>query len=275
MPLKRILAHFDNTERSKRALDAALELANASDAHLIGCGVESYPTVPDFVGAQVPVEVYESIAAQTRAALETARDAFTETCRKAGREDRSEWQQVRGDPASALASAARCVDLIVIGQSEPDRDPAHIAALPDDLVLTAGRPILTVPYIGVKKKIGQSVLVAWSDTRESARAVMDALPILQSARSVTLLTVNPEDEFSLPGADIARWLAEHGVETELTRMTADSIDIADAILNQVSESGADLIVMGGYGHSRLRETVLGGTTRTILRQMTVPTLLAH
>lgn len=275
MPLKRILVHYDGTDRSNRALDAALALAGRSDAHVIGCGVENYPTVPDFVGAQVPAEVYESVAAQVRQTLDKAHEAFDERCRRAGRSDRSEWQQVRGDPAAALSSAARCTDLIVVGQSEPDKDPAHIAALPDDLVLSAGRPILTVPYIGAPESFGDRILVAWTDTRESARAVMDSLPLLQAAKSVSVVTVAPGEEDAVPGADIARWLSEHGVQAELTRMGTTEIDIASVILNQVSETGADLIVMGAYGHSRLRETVLGGTTRTVLRQMTVPVVMAH
>jgi nucleotide-binding universal stress UspA family protein len=230
--------------------------------------------VPGFVGAQVPAEIYENIANEVRSALKQARDSFEETCRKAGRNDRAEWQQVEGDPAHALAIAARCTDVIVLGQSEPEKDPSHIQALPDDLVMTAGRPILVVPYIGAPKTIGSHIVVAWANTRESTRAAMDALPLLQQAETVEIVTVNSGDRDSLPGADIARWLAEHGVEATINRFDA-GVDPADAVLNHVSDSGADMIVMGAYGHSRLRETVLGGTTRSILKQMTVPVLLAH
>lgn len=274
MPLKRMLVHYDNTERSNRALDAALDLADLHDAHLIGCGVETYPTVPGFIGAQVPADVYDSIAKETRAALEKAEQSFNDRCRKAGREDRSEWLQVTGDPAHAIATAGRCTDVIVIGQSEPKRDPANIEVLADDLVLTAGRPILVIPYIGVSKKPGRRVLVAWTNTREAARAVMDALPVLQQADSVNLLTINPE-EGDMPASDIARWLSEHGVEAEINRIADGGIEVGEQLLNQVSDTDADMIVMGAYGHSRLRETVLGGATRTVLRHMTVPVMMSH
>lgn len=274
MSLKRLFVHYDDSERSRRALAMALALADAHDAHVIGCGVETYPAVPGFVGAQVPAEVYENIAAEVRRALAAAKASFEEACRKAGREDRAEWQQAEGDPARALAAAARCTDLILLGQSKPGEDPAHIEALPDDLVMVSGRPILVVPYIGAPKTTGEKVLIAWTNTREAARAAMDSLPLLQQAKSVTVLTVDDGGSGVLPGADIARWLAEHGVNVETAHFGAD-IEPADAILNHVSDNGFDLIVMGAYGHSRLRETVLGGTTRSILKHMTAPVVLAH
>lgn len=274
MSLKRLFVHFDGSARGERALDTALRLADTHDAHVIGCAVESIPTLPTAVGVQVPAAVYDAIRAEVRAAMDKARMIFEESCRKAGRADRCEWQEVEGDPAHALAEAARCTDLIVLGQSEPDRDPAHIAALPDDLVMMAGRPILTVPYIGAPRTIGKNILVAWRNGREAARAVMDALPLLQQAEKVTILCINAGKWDDLPGADIARWLAEHGVTCRIERVSAE-VDPADTILNWVSDNGADLIVMGAYGHSRLRETILGGTTRGILRHMTVPVLIAH
>jgi nucleotide-binding universal stress UspA family protein len=274
MSFKRLFVHFDNSERSTRALDMALQLADQHDAHLIGCGVESYPAVPGFVGAQVPAEIYETIAQEVRDRLTESRDAFSEACRKAGREDRCEWQQVEGDPAHALAVAARCTDLIVLGQSEPEKDAAHIQVLPDDLVMQAGHPILVVPYIGVPETIGRHILIGWTNTRESARAVMDALPLLQNAGSVDVVTVKPREKDSVPGADIARWLAAHGVKVTVKQFNSD-IEPGDAMLNHVADTGADMIVMGAYGHSRLRETVLGGTTRKILHEMTVPVLMAH
>lgn len=274
MTLKRLFVHYDASARADRALDMALRLADAHDAHLIGCGVEAYPSMPGFVGAQVPAEIYETVAAEIQKKLDDAKGKFDEACRKAGREDRSEWQQVDGDPAHALALAARCTDLIILGQSEPDQDPAHIQALPDDMVMSAGRPILVVPYIGAPKTIGERVCVAWTNTREAARAVMDSLPLLQNATQVDVVTVNQSGRGDMPGADIARWLSAHGVEATLQRFDSD-IEPAAAILNHVSDNGCDLIVMGAYGHSRLRETVLGGATRTVLRQMTAPVVLAH
>jgi nucleotide-binding universal stress UspA family protein len=136
-----------------------------------------------------------------------------------------------------------------------------------------------VPYIGGSDIIGRRALVAWNASREAARALNDAIPLLEDAENVTVLSVNPKrgirGEGDLPAADIALHLARHGMKAEASYVVAEDIGVGDALLSRAADLGSDLIVMGGYGHSRLREIVLGGATRTVLRHMTVPVLLSH
>jgi nucleotide-binding universal stress UspA family protein len=132
-----------------------------------------------------------------------------------------------------------------------------------------------IPYIGAPQNLGKKILVAWNASREASRAVADAMPMLEAADSVEVFAVEPNGMGDAPGADIAAHLARHGINATANKTTGLDIDVGDVLLNQAADSGADLIVMGGYGHSRMRELVLGGATRHILEHMTVPVLLSH
>jgi nucleotide-binding universal stress UspA family protein len=166
--------------------------------------------------------------------------------------------------------------LAVVGQPDESEElPPAIATLPHVLVLTAGRPVLVVPYAGKFAKIGTRVLIAWNASREAVRAVNDAMPILQRAKKVIVLSVNPTKKDHIPGADIAAHIARHGCKVEATHTVAKDIEVGDALLGAITDYGADLLVMGAWGHSRMRELVLGGATRELMGQMTVPVLLSH
>jgi len=192
----------------------------------------------------------------------------------------TEWREREGDVVDIASLHARYGDLVIVGQMEPAPRAGHSGrGLPERLLLGVGRPILVVPYAGVFKTVGDRVLVAWNASREATRAVNDALPILQRASHVTVLAINPGGGVSgdgdVPGADLALHLSRHGVKAEASWIKAEDIDVAVMLLSRACDLQADLIVMGGYGHSRVREIVLGGTTREILRTMTVPTLMSH
>lgn len=178
-----------------------------------------------------------------------------------------------------LDESLRYTDLAVLGQHNPDDGSDTNRGLIDRLVLSAGRPCLVIPYIGAHETIGQRVLVAWNARREAVRAVNDALPILQQAASVVVLAANPPagdaGEGDIPSADICHHLARHGVQAEARSAISTDIDVGNLLLSSASDLGADLIVMGAYGHSRLRETVLGGVTRHLLHHMTVPVFISH
>ncbi len=137
------------------------------------------------------------------------------------------------------------------------------------------RPVIALPFAGEFKTLGRRVLVAWNGSREAARATHDALPFLTQADKVMVLSVNATGEEHIPGADISTHLARHGVGVEIHNRVQGNIGVGDAILNAASDYGADLLVIGAYGHSRLRELVLGGVTRHLLRHMTVPVLMSH
>ncbi len=148
-----------------------------------------------------------------------------------------------------------------------------------NLVMSAGRPALVIPYIGAPEGFGRTVTLAWDAGREAARTVADAMPLLERAEQVHVLAVNPRSGISghgeEPGADIALHLARHGITAEVNHTHAQDVGVGDAILSWLSDSGSDLLVMGAYGHSRLRELVLGGVTRRLLDSMTVPVLISH
>lgn len=149
---------------------------------------------------------------------------------------------------------------------------------PENLILSCGRPVLLVPYASNERSTGCRVLVAWDGSREATRAVHDALPFMRTAENTTILTVNGVHEFErarIPGADIATVLARHGVRVEVADIETGAGDSVGEILLSVADNGADLLVMGAYGHARWRELVMGGATRTILRSMTVPVLMSH
>jgi nucleotide-binding universal stress UspA family protein len=141
----------------------------------------------------------------------------------------------------------------------------------------SGRPVLVVPYIHNKPLKLDRVMVCWDGGRNAARALNDALPLLKRAKQIELVTISssskPTD--TLPGADIGHHLSRHGINVEVRNLMEDTIGVSNRILSHAADHSIDLIVMGGYGHSRLREFVLGGTTREILQSMTVPTLMSH
>ena len=163
-----------------------------------------------------------------------------------------------------------------MGQSEPDQ-PAVGDLIIEAALFDTGRPVLVVPYIQRAGLRLDRILLCWDGSRSAARAAADALPFLRRGRLVEVVTVasEPAKTDEMPGADIAQHLARHDVKVELNRIVTVETDVASTILSHAADSSADLLVMGGYGHSRLREFILGGVTREILSSMTVPTLMSH
>ncbi|MBV8576692.1 MAG: universal stress protein, partial [Acetobacteraceae bacterium] len=189
-------------------------------------------------------------------------------------------REIPEGPDADPALHARYADLAILGQLDPDRvETELIRPRPEQVALASGCPVLIVPYAGHFDKLGRRVLIAWSATREAARAVKDAMPFLTSAELVTVLTIDPREgphgHGELPGADIALHLARHGVKAQIERTVSAGVPVGEALLSRAADLGVDLIVMGAYGHSRAREVLLGGATRSVLRSMTVPVLMSH
>jgi len=275
MTLTSILVHVDNTERGERNLDAAIALASDHDAHLVGLGVKPPMSMPGYAAVQVPQEVYDMFAEEQEKTMAEARKLFDDKVKSAGRDARSNWRQASGEVASAIAIEVRGADLVVIGQEDTENDPVYYEGVPDRVVLEVGRPVLMIPYVGARGAIGKRVLVAWNDSRESARALADALPFLKAADEVEVFSVAGVDGEDVPGADVGRYLSEHGVDANVSRSSSGEIRPEDILLNRAADGATDLIVMGADGHSRLRELVLGGVTRYVLQHMTAPVLMSH
>ncbi|MBK6471570.1 MAG: universal stress protein [Betaproteobacteria bacterium] len=276
--IKTLLWHLDNPAAEGRRLPLVRDLARRLDAKL----EVVYAVTP--LTMQFPFAMSaESSAAGQLAACEAeqrkiARAGFERACQAAGCTDLP-WQETQDEPVRAFSQNAWAADLLVLGQHDPKAEGA--SGVPADFVasvlLATGKPALVLPYIEIAEAPGQSVLVAWKATRESARALAGALPVLQRARQVRVLSW---DEAEAPGTDATapalRYLQRHGVaaQAHVERGRAPR-ELGDALLSRAADLRADLLVMGCYGHGRAREWALGGVTRTVLQSMTLPVLMAH
>jgi nucleotide-binding universal stress UspA family protein len=260
------------------AVNCGLALAKTFGAHVTGAVFGIEPTVPVSYFSAVPGEVMMDLR---NAAEQAARDGaarFAKAAQAAGvdAEARPVVSSVDGALA-AFAHLTRLHDLTILGQPNPDRPGGELEFL-EAALFDSGRAVLVVPYIQKKPIEFNRVLVAWDGGRAATRAIAEARPLLARARKVEILVVETgkPDQNALPGADLAKHLARHKLKVELRRVLAPSAsEIDETILNAVSDDGIDLIVMGGYGHSRLREFMLGGVTRSIVKSMTAPVLMAH
>jgi len=285
MGLKDIVVVVEAGEAGERRLAASVSLAADHGAHLIGLSIiepldlSGYfsPAVSGYIAVDAMQALEERHRAAANAAAKQDEAAFRDASSRAGIS--YEWRLVEGEAGEMATLNARYADLVVTGQVDPENPPrGGFARLPEELALASGRPVLFIPYAGRFEAIGKRVLVAWNRMRESTRAVNDAIPLLARAEKVTVLSINPkrgEDAGELPGADIALHLARHGVKAEAAYTVAEDIDVGSVLLSRAADLGADLIVMGCYGHSRTRELILGGATREVLRHMTVPVLMSH
>lgn len=278
MALKDIIVPIDRTEACKPRVDAALNLASAHDAHVTGVAVIYKPYIPPHAEVEISADIMELRERALREAADEAGAAFQARLDESGCS--GEWRTIEGDPVEVLTEQARYGDLLVMSQNPSAGDllpGGH--EMPDRVILSAGRPVLVVPYIYNGAPIGKRCMVAWDAGRMAARAVHDALPILEKAETVTVMVANPkpgeEGHGDLPGADLAAHLARHGVTATADHTVSTELDIGDLLLTRVADVQADLLVLGAYGHSRWRELVLGGVTAHILEHMTVPVLMSH
>ena len=274
-----IIVHLDNAKRRAETLNVALGVADAFDSHLVALYAPGLPRIPSGALAEGASVVRELEYERMREAAQRSEREFKNAVHRRGG-DKTEWRHAKGDALSAIRLSARYADLVVMGQ--PDRYNADMdepqVTFPGDVVMSVGRPVLFVPYAGQFRSLGSRVLVAWNASREAARAVSDALPFLTRAQRVEVVAFDPErssEHGEVPGADIALYLARHGVKANAAQQTGTKIDVGAQILSRAADVEADLIVMGGYGHSRFRELVLGGATRTLLESMTAPVLMSH
>ena len=275
---KTILVHCDASRSAGARLAAAADLAKNFDSRLVGLHCREPFDVMAFPDGGMPIgplmEAYNLGAERNEKTAHAAWDKATK-----GRNTASEWRVVEAFSDEALAVNARYADLVVIGQADEDDADGAQANLPESVAFATGRPVMVVPKIGLQSPVGKTVMLCWNASRESARAAADALPFLKAAEKVIVLVVDPRASPNghgpEPGADVATWLARHGVNVTVQRDVATDTQVGEVILSRAADLGVDLIVMGIYGHSRLREFVLGGVSRTLLASMTVPVLISH
>ena len=248
MAVSDLLVYADPTATSVERLDIAIRLAHRFEAYVIGVVPEDAAPVG---------ERFEKLLLN---------EALP-----------GEWHMAIGLTEPFVTRWAHCADLVILGQRVSDHDTGLYR--PEDVILSCSRPVLVVPYAGRRRdRLGENVLVAWNGSREAGRAVQDALPLMSASSAVTVLLVDPEDDADIDLAEgVVAHLGRHGLNarTQGVRHDLATIAVSDTILTQVAELDADLLVMGAYSHSRLREIILGGVTRDILRDMNLPVLMAH
>ena len=274
---KTLLVHYDAGRTAPRRLETAIQVATMSEAHVICLyALDAHP-VPSqaFEAKELIIETQARIRAEQLAA---ARASYEECMRRAGY-TKCEWRDTTEDALSALSVQARYADLVVIGQQNDEWPSGISKELERALPLSTGRPVLVVPYAFEERALGRRVMVAWDASREAARAVRDALPLLSRASQVHVVTVDARatavGHGEEPGADIGLYLARHGVKVTVSRQDSAGVDAGNVLLSRAADLQSDLIVSGAWGHSRLQEFVLGGVTRTLLSSMTVPVLMSH
>ncbi len=279
MTYRSILVQVDDTESCAHRLDYAARLAKKYPAELLGAYLvppseltpyASAVMSPDSIGRYLRGLAEAKAAAEARFRASTARAGVTGV----------EWRAPDGNAIGAAVLHARHADLAILGQ--PPRDEPTIAfavELANAVVMRCGRPVLFVPSVGEYPTVGERVLIAWKDSRESARAVADALPLLKDAKKVFAVAVTPKTDESarerFTDAQVATFLRRHGVDATVRRLFAADIDAGELLLSQAADFGADMIVMGAYSRPRLAELAWGSVTQVMLSSMTAPVLMSH
>jgi nucleotide-binding universal stress UspA family protein len=259
------------------ATEFAVSLAERLEAHVLGVALAYEPIIPGTVMGSIPAEFIEAQRAESEKRARAAQARFEALAKRSSlsAETRIMSASISG-AAEQLGRLARRFDLAIVGQ--PNRDEGTAEDIIDEGVLfESGRPVIFVPYIFKGAAKLDRAMICWDGSRNAARAVADSLPLLQKAKQVEVVTIatgRPKSD-EMPGADLGQHLARHGLKVEVKRIAATDIDVPSTILSYAADSAADFIVMGGYGHSRLREFVLGGVTRGLLESMTVPVLMSH
>ncbi len=276
MTYKTILVHIDHGKRCSTRLDLAARLAKRFAAQLVGLHAVKAAHIPTYMIAETGHMLLEEQRRAAATHAEQAEALFRRTVASAELPD-AQWKMSSLDPADAITLHGRYADLVVIGQPEREERGGVSLEFADRVTLSMGRPVLVVPSAGKFESLGSRVLVAWNATRESARATTDALPFLTEADDVQVVSIDPKrpPHGEQTGADVAAYLARHGVRAKVVNIVGTHIDVGDELLATAADASRDLIVMGAYGHSRLSELVLGGVTRTMLSSTTVPVLMSH
>ncbi len=280
MSYKTVLVHVDESSRSDFRVKIAAGIARAEGAHLIGTAVTG---VSRFIYQDGNISTSDPNLANhlnfLRERAEHSVAGFARQVQDLG--VLSHESMVAHDEAGGgIGVLARYSDLVVVGQANRDEpSPSVLPDFPEYIVMHSGRPVLIIPYAGDFTSIGKRPLIAWDASRESTRAVTDAIPLLKHAELVQVAIFNSSQAAldahgEQPGSDIVRYLSRHGINAKVS-LHKTGTDVGNALLSLAHDLDSDLIVMGGYGHSRFREMIMGGVTRTVMESMTVPILMSH
>lgn len=280
MTYKTILASLNEVGRLAEVIEAACTLGRKLDAHVSGLyiipAVQVYPSV----GFEAAPQVFEGNRTFFKDNAERVRSAFEAAMKKESLSFDFHLVDARTPViADEVIAAGRTADIIVVSTTNPEEVTGVERDFVEQTVMAAGRPVIVLPYKGNAKIDLDEVVLGWDGGREAARAAFDALPLLKAAKKVRVVRADPQRDPSLrgsvPGADLAESLARHGIKAEAQGFPTDGADEGQALLRCADDSGAGLVVMGAYGHSRLTEFIFGGATRFVLTRLNRPVLMSH
>ena len=279
MQYKNILVYLDQGASNKERTNTAIAIARANNAELTGVVVNSLPA--SGILNRLGIGNGEALMGQQRVEAQSIIEDFGQIAGKEGVQTSTRVIEcTEGRAPEKLARMARVFDLSIMRQANPDKPNASfITELSEEVLFSSGRPVFFMPYIGAHNIPCRRGLIAWDGSKAATRAIHDALPLLETMDKVTILTIDADKTWQYSdlqtGKGISRHLTAHGVNNEINRMSKGGVSTSTIILNELSNTGADLLIMGGYGTSRLRESMLGGVTRTLFECMTVPVLMSH
>ena len=275
--VKDIVVNLTGGHPQDFAADYAISLAGTFGAHIAGVGFIYEPVIPGTILGDVPTDLIEVQREENSKAAKAAISRFEATAKIAGvsAETRMLDASIAG-AADLFGRIARRFDIAVVGQAQREQGASE-ELLIEGALFGSGRPVVVVPYVHKERVKLDRILVCWDGSRPAARAIADALPFLMHAKAIEIVVVSGERDKSgeITGTNMRRHLARHGLDVEIKRITSGGVDVPNAILSHAADSGTEFMVLGGYGHSRLREFILGGVTRSILGAMTVPVLMSH
>jgi nucleotide-binding universal stress UspA family protein len=275
--IKDLVVNLSGGEPRDAAADYAISMAKAYEAHVVGVAFVYEPVIPGSLLGGIPTDLIEVQREENAKAAKAAVANFEAGARAAGVSAESRLLDASVAGASDLfGRIARRFDIAMVGQAKPEQGVSE-ELLIEGALFGSGRPIIIVPQVQTQPIKLDVVMICWDGSRPAARAIGDSIALLERAKTIEIVVVTGERDKSgeITGTNMKRHLARHGVNVEIKRIAASNADVQGAILAHASDSGADFIVMGGYGHSRLREFILGGVTRSILKAMPVPVLMSH
>lgn len=280
MPLKSLLVFVDDSEASGPRLETAVAMAEAHGAHLAACAVLEQPAYYYGIGSEVAADVYLEDVERVRTLAKDVAEKAERRLAEAGHDGGVSWET--GVPATVTEIAARharYADLPILGQPFEGPQETLLWKIFEGVLFDSGRPLAVVPNAWQGGAFGKRIVIGWSPRREAARAVADAMPFIEAAEFVRIAIVDPqtgeEEHGDEPGADLAAALARHTRDVSVDQLPSSGMSVAGRLLKHAEECGADMVVLGGYGHWRLREMLFGGVTREILKASPVPLLLSH
>jgi nucleotide-binding universal stress UspA family protein len=279
MQYKNLLVYLDQGASNKERVNTAIAIAKVHESQLTGVVVNALPA--SSILQKLGFGKGEALMQQQRIEAEEIIEHFKQIAEQEGvQADTRIIECVEGRAAEKLARMARIFDLSIMRQANPDKPNASfISELSEEVMLSSGRPVFFIPYVGAHNIPCRRGLLAWDGSKAAARAVHDALPLLKMMEKVIILIVDADKiehyADSQPGEELSRHLSLHGVNNEIRRLAKAEVSTSTIILNELSDSGADILIMGGYGTPKLREIMLGGVTRTLFECMTVPVFMSH